>query len=834
MSARHRMAVLLLLAVVYALPAESGTDYTALIIRRLDPPDYLLVGKFKINDKDELHRLAVMTPLSKDQYEKLPKLTLAEVRWFRIEGGVLRVRAHNSADMLALPRNYKRWSKGSESPSVITLGSTFNGQWVDAKGSFSAPVTEGWTVYVFPARPPEDAIAFALAETLNSEDGWRRFLQQFPDSLHADAARESLGTAYLGRAQQALARYQAALEKRQKGYAALAEARSWIEQLRAINYQTAAAVDAEATLNRLETEKANRLRQARLYAENDDFEAAQQMLEPLLHFRPEYPELAAELDAIRELRARYHAGEARRLLGDLRFAEALQAVEAARSFQPLPELVALEEEIKERQVAHERKLEIERTLGQVKQAMDRADYARVFDTLWPLALRYPEETNLQESFVALRRIFSTSLLADIAQEQELHTPIRGPADEEVLLRLHSDLARLGRFEPDPALAVWRDRLSQQLAVYYQQRAEEVSAVSGEGFPALAFAFLHQARHFMLDKAEMADYSARRSQLEEQLGVGVALSVRDVTPEAGGQYMVAELSIALGDAIVKSGFPNVQVFEAGRSSARAPTLEFVVELLSAGVREAATPEMVPSEYSAGLRQVPNPTWRTAKEAYDRAVESYESLRTRVEKSRREKKYSNRDRDADDAALARSEAARQEAKKAMDALPGFVEQEDVRPYEFTRRAISRTGEMRIAYRWVNATTGVREAQRILEEQEPTQGVEVSGVHPADKKGNRNQPASLPEAAALRGLVLRKLQDRLATLAREHLKTFMERDFERAQQEAERGNSDTAAEYHLRFLFNSLPDDPRRATCVDFLERQYRLVSLGDWLRVPGPSD
>jgi hypothetical protein len=62
-----------------------------------------------------------------------------------------------------------------------------------------------------------------------------------------------------------------------------------------------------------------------------------------------------------------------------------------------------------------------------------------------------------------------------------------------------------------------------------------------------------------------------------------------------------------------------------------------------------------------------------------------------------------------------------------------------------------------------------------------VEVSGVHPADKKGHRNQPASLPEAAALRGLVLRKLQDKLAALAREHLKTFIERDFERAQQEA-----------------------------------------------------
>ena len=832
-SFRLRFAVLLLVALVCVSPLGGGTNYSALIIRGLEPPDYFLVDKLKINDKDELARLTQIAPLGEKQYEKLVNMSLSEVRWFRVEGGVLRVRAHNRADLLAVPRNYKRWDHGTQQPSAITRGSMFNGQLVNTKGSFAAPVTEGWTVYVFPARPPDDAIAFALAETRNTEDGWRKFLQQFPASYHAGSARESLGLAYLARAQDSLGRYQQALEKKQKGYTALAEARYWIEQLRAVNYQSAAGVEAEGTLNRLEADKAGRLRQARLLAENGDFDGARQFLEPLAHFRDEYPELAAELDAIRELRARHHADEARRLLVDYRFEEALRQVEMARSVEALAELPALEEEIKARRAAHERKLEIERTLTQVKQAMDRADYARAFDTLWPLALRYPEETSLQESFVSLRRVYSQSLLADIAQEQELHTPIRGPADEEVLLRMHSDLTRLGQFEPDPALAVWRDRLSQQLAEYYLARAQAIENLGGEAFPALGFAFVHQARHFMLDKTEMTDYAARRARLEEQLGVGVALSVRDLTPEAGGQYLVAELSIALGNAVQKAGFPNVQIFEAGRSSLRSPTLEFVVELLHAGVREAGDPEMIPSEYSAGFRQVPNPVWRTSKEAYDRAVESYEELRARVERNRRQKRYGKREREADDAALARADAARQEAKKALDALPAFVEQEDIRPYEFTRRTITRAGEMRIAYRWVNAVTGVREAQQILEDREPTLGVEITGVHPADKKGSRNQSASLPEPAMLRGRVLRKLQDQLATLAREHLKSFLERDFERAQQEAERGNSDTAAEYYLRFLFNSLPDDSRRARAVEFLVQQFRLVSLGDWLNLPGAS-
>lgn len=832
-SVRLRLLVVLLLTFACIVRLESGTTYSALIIRGLDPPDYFLVDKFKINDSDELYQLAGTAPLDKKQYEKLPKMSLGEVRWFRVEGGVLRARAHNRADLLALPRNFKRWDRSSVEPSAITRRSFFNGQLANTKGSFSAPVTEGWTVYIFPARPPDDAVAFALAETRNSEEGWRKFLQQYPASLHASSARESLGSAYLARAQEALARYQQTLEKRQKGYTALAEARGWIDQLRAVNYQTAATVEAEATLNRLEADKAGRLRQARLLAENADFNGARQLLEPLAHFRGEYPELAAELDAIRELEARHHLELARGLLGEARFEEALGELATARSVQLLPEMAALEEEVKARRAAHERKLEIEKTLAQVKQAMDRADFARAFDILWPLAIRFPEDTNLQDSFQALRRMYSQSILTDIGQEQELHTPVRGSADEEVLLRLHSDLTRLGQFEPDPALAVWRDRLSQQLAEFYLKRAEEMDQVGGEGFPALEFAFLNQARHFMLDKAGIADYTARRARLEEQLGVGVSLSLRDLTPEAGGQYLVAELSIALGDAIQKAGFPNVQIFEAGRASARPPTLGFVVELLSAGVREGAEAEMIPSEYSAGLRQVPNPDWRTAKETYDRAVESYEELRARVERSRRQKKYGKKEREADNTALARSDAARQEAKKAMDALTAFVEQEDIRPYEFTRRAITRTGEMRVAYRWVHAVTGVREAQQILEEREPTQGAETTGVHPADRKGNRNQSPSLPEAAVLRGRVLRKMQDQLAALAREHLKSFIERDFERAQQEAERGNSQTAAEYYLRFLFNGFPDDARRERAVEFLEREFRLVSLGDWLQVRGQS-
>jgi len=227
------------------------------------------------------------------------------------------------------------------------------------------------------------------------------------------------------------------------------------------------------------------------------------------------------------------------------------------------------------------------------------------------------------------------------------------------------------------------------------------------------------------------------------------------------------------------------------------------------------------------------WRDAKAEYDRAVDNYEKVRARVDRNRLRAGYTERERQSDNQALARAEAALDRARKNLDAVPAYVEQEDTRAYDFNRRTITRTGEIRLAYRWVNTLTGVREVQQLLEEKEPAEGVEISGVHPADKQGHRNQSADLPDAATLRGRVLRTIQKPLAERAVDYLRSFIDRDFERAQQEAARGNHETAAEYYLRFLFNSPVEDERRQTAFDYLERQFRLVALGDWLAVTTDS-
>ncbi|MFQ5777753.1 MAG: hypothetical protein ACE5IP_07070 [Terriglobia bacterium] len=810
--------------------AQAGTNYHALIIRSVEPLDSVLVEKFKINGKDKFYRLEGTAPLSKDQYKRLRKFSFSEVYSFQVEKSALRVRTHSGLEVFALPENFKKWPKGSLEGASVVRGSRIKARILNTKRSFSAPPVEGWVIYLFPREPSNDTVAFTLAEVQNTEASWVEFLQRFPGSRHAPTAREQLAPVYTDRASQALSRFQEALRERKPGYRYLGEARQWFNRLRSLKVETPALSQVEATLTKLEGDLDQRLRQARTLAEGSQFKVAQEALEPLLHFRAEYPELDDTYEDILLQGARYHLAQARQRLAQAEFDEALRELESAASYRESSEIPALREEVELQRAAHQRQEEIQRAVAQAREATGRNDFAAAFDALWPVARRYPEDTALQENFSAVQEVYREALLAEVAKAEKLHAPIHGPGDEAKLLQLRRDLARLDQTNPFPALEVWRDRLGLHLADYYRHHADEIADQKDYDLTALAFAYLQQARRFLLDKAEIKDFPARRQGLEQALQIRLALRFRDLTPGASGEYIVAELAALMASTIQDAGFPHVDIVEARREEAPQLTLELIVELLRAAVRDEEPAQPIASEYSAGFRQVPNPAWRDAKSAYDQAVENYERVRTRVEKNRRQKKYEKKEREADEEALRGAQEALRKANQALDAVPSFVEKEDIRRYEFTRRKWTRTAEIRLSYRWVNARTGVREAQEILEERASESGVGVTGVHPADKHGHRNQPPDPPEPATLRGRALKKIQQKLAERVLDHLGKFVGRDFEQARRELQRGNNEMAAEHYLRFLFNSAPDDTRRQQAFEYLQGEFRLVSLADWLPVP----
>jgi len=806
--------------------AAAGFPY-AVLVRSADPLDYLLLERVEINGRDELRELVRNGPLTETEYKRLRRVSFAEIRSLRVEEGPLKVQRQNGAGVLALPDNHGDWPRTYTNPADILRVANLKGRVLGSDQAFSSRLLSGWTVYFFSTPPGKDDVAFVLAEKENTEEAWRSFLTRFPASNHSAEVAQLLADIYLARVGKAVADYRQALRERKPGYANLQLARSWLNKVLQFGVRSTGLSEAEQMVVGLEADLNERLQRSRQMGQKGDFTGARAVLEPILHFRSEMPALQQQLDALTGMQSGHDLNRARQLLAQSQFDQAAAALERAAGYGETDEVARLRWEIEEQRLAKGRKEEVRQALARAQRARQQGDYGAAFEILWPAMNHYPQDAGLRQEFASLRQTYTKNLLDEVVHVMDLHTPIRGPADEQVIIRLQQQLERVAELESNPAIAVWRDRLRLTLADYYRARSIELADRSGPAPSPLAFAYLQQARHYSMDKAELTEFVAWQDKVEKDLRIGLVVKVQDLTPAANADYLVAELSTRVGAAIQQARFPHVDILDSVPRPSDRPSLEFVAEILHAGVDESSESESVSSAYSAGVRQIPNPDWRDAKRSYDEAVGRYEKARARVEQNSRRAGYSDQQRRQDNAALREAQSLLERARRELDGVPAYTEETDERPYDFTRRRLTRAATIRVAYRWVKTSTGVREEQQLLEEKESVEGTEVSAVHAADSNGHRNQSAGLPEAATLRALALRKIEKKLSERAVDYLKSYVGRDFERAQQEEARGNHEVAAEHYIRFLYNSLPDDERRQRAFKYLEEEFRFVALKDWL-------
>jgi thioredoxin-like negative regulator of GroEL len=822
-----RSLAIAVLCLSCALWAAARNDYYAVLVRSADPLDYLLLSGIEINGRDEVRELVRNGPLTEQQYKRLRRVSFSELRSVRVEDGPLKVQRRNGAGVLALPANHGDWPRTYTNPSTLIRQANVKGRILGTDQAFSSRLADGWALYVFSARPSKDDIAFVLAEQENTEEAWGRFLAQFPDSVHTAEVAQLLADVYLARVWKAVEDYQEALQIRKPGYDHLQTARSWLDKTIRFGVRSTGLAEAQRTVTGLEADINERLQRSSQLGDAGDFEKARKVLEPILHFRDEIPALRQQLDALTQQQAGQHLRRSRQELSRSQYDGAEAALEEAARYGETDEVLRLREKIKSQRAAQSRREEVRQALAGAQQAKAKGDYAAAFETLWPALDRYPQDESLRREFSLLRRNYTQALLDDAAHVEELHTPIRGPADEDAIINLQRQLDRVAEFETTPAVAVWRDRLRMTLADYYHSRSIEIADRNGSSPGPLAFAYLQQARHYVMDKSDLTEFDTWRDKVEGDLRIGLVVRVQDLTPGANAEYLVAELSTQVGASIQRAGFPHVDILDSARPSSSRPGLELVAEVLHAGIEDSGETESVVSEYSAGVRQAPNPKWREAKLNYDEAVSRYERVRARVENNSRKSGYSASQRRQDNAALREAQSSLERARKKLDGVSAYTEETDTRPYDFTRRHAKRTAVVRVAYRWVNRSTGVREEQQLFEGIESAEGMETTGVHPADTQGYRNQSAGLPEPSVLRGRALRKIEKKLSDRAVAYLKSYIGRDYERGQEEAARGHQEAAAEYYIRFLYNSLPEDERRQHAFNYLEEEFRFVAVREWL-------
>jgi hypothetical protein len=143
-----------------------------------------------------------------------------------------------------------------------------------------------------------------------------------------------------------------------------------------------------------------------------------------------------------------------------------------------------------------------------------------------------------------------------------------------------------------------------LADYYHSRSIEIADRNGSSPGPLAFAYLQQARHYVMDKSDLTEFDTWRDKVEGDLRIGLVVSVQDLTPGANAEYLVAELSTQVGASIQRAGFPHVDILDSARPSSSRPGLELVAEVLHAGIEDSGE-----TESASKIAARPSPSCRS---------------------------------------------------------------------------------------------------------------------------------------------------------------------------------------------------------------------------------
>jgi hypothetical protein len=562
--------------------------------------------------------------------------------------------------------------------------------------------------------------------------------------------------------------------------------------------------------------------------EASEFTQAVETFAPIEHFRAEFPDLETELNTIRDAATAHYLRQAETLNNQEKFDEALEQVKLAETWKADDAIPVMRNKIAANRTAYEQRQEINDALEATNAAMRENNFLSAFTALRPVAHRYPADKDLQERFLAVQQTLRTDLLNRSEEIEATYTPLK-PGDvagETQVLNHYRGLAGLAELNRNDAdLLFRRDIMGDYLATYYHQRAKRMVTSEETEPSALAYAFLHQAYTLALDgtKGTIEELPRWQPQVENNLRLRLDLTVQDSTPELNALAVASQLRRLIGIGMQKADLPHLEILGARRDGSPPPggnVLELKLDLSRSSVRDASQTEPVPSEYGAGSRQILNPEWQQAKTAHDNATDKYDQLR--AQPTQRMKKQ---EREAHQRALREALSAVNTAKQTLDNTPVYAQEEDIRSYQFSRNKITRTAVIELTYQWISE--GVVLETDIVRQQESAEGMETTGVERDDKNGHRNQAANLPDDATMRGRVLRALQDLLSEKFIAYLDTFIAQDQARARQLAQQNSPMRAAEYYFRYLFNSRPTDPRRREAIEFLEKQFNLVTLDHWL-------
>ena len=879
---RTRIAhVAVLLAV--ALPSAWAKDLPitgVLLYPTASGYGYVQVTGCLVNGKTELRACSGNGLVDKSAYKSMAKINLATVKTLeRMPDGTLVADVGSGAAICVVPGNFKFERDAAMKAADLVDKSAYGGQVLGSNpvGVTVLPALAPGAKFIFGTATDVELAEYLMAERSRTIPAWGAYLGKFTNGAHAGQARAGEVVLLVRDGSAKLAAYAKTAGLAAPEYDDLKAARERADQALDLVASDAAAMALRESVRQ----------QMKLIADNaaaklqvfKDAMAAHKQGYPLLvsakdlsgrvvGVDPKYaPGVTVQNNVANETRAldaaiqaanaqrtaqKYDAAYASVVkyvsfsaeeprLGeivrdDYKFhmdkadAEVLQGnwegavadVKRAREITPTDEAKVALEKAEAGLLTADNKAAAEKAQARSKTYMDDQDPIgayEVFANLTPA-----QQLLVKDDMTALEAGYVTATTRKAKDEQAAHTPIHGIADENAIRQAHDYLQRASKLSDDPDIGIKLDAVADEISAYYVDlggKYLERPLSSGVG---VGWSYLTEAQQYRPNLDAVRDARTRNGaayQMRSKLSIGVVF--RDQTSRRVSAGFADQLQQAFATGLETSGLPVKVVLPGAAAGAIEPNFQFVGEILEHRTIRDPKKETLQSEYRSGSREIPNPEWNKADQAYEGAnldLERAQSALTGATAKNNKKMIEEANRNVD-----RIQATVQAERAKMNALPKTMTDDVVSSYNYTRTTLELKNVVDLSFRVLDASGALIGGPIHVVKDDPKTFVILENINPDDTKGLK-EIDSPPDEDQLMNDVEIAARDSMVKAALEQVRALPQKILAQARAKAASTDLDGAAELYVLYL-NCTPakESPERGEAERFLLANFNLRHAGE---------
>lgn len=837
-------------------------------------PAYVQITSFLINGKLELRACGSAPKLTKSDYGKLPKITLAAGASIEDGSNGALTLTQGETSVCVVPGNLKFEKNAAFTPSEAATRAILQGLIVSADSNpptAPPPFAPGVKIVFV------DALDVELAEFLRAEHSpsiplWRNYLGKYPAALHSAKAKEFLASLLVKDGENNLAAYRKSLPGPPRSFPNLNSAEQSAEQAVAVvpayapaiklkvethdeltklinegwgeirsykraltehtsgyahllaahelanvcvqvdsHFETSLNFQAETNENRNTFDSS--LASAGALMDAKRFDESYARIAPYASFAGEVPGVAAIIDATYQ----FHFDAGKRAGDSKDWEAAIKEYHKAADTKPTNEVAVALKDAEEHLEAVRNQNAANQALAQSHAVELEHDYIEAYEVLdrLPSAQRSLLSSDLER--LAPAYIDSVPKAAD--DIQKAHDPIRGLADELAILRAYHSLQTAYSLSQNPSLKDRADNLGDKLSEYYLVRGKHyMDKPQGSG-AGLGWTYLNEALEYKASNLDAVRDERTKAVSAHKMRSTLSIRVvfRDQTSRRDSAGFAAQLEDGITTGLETSGFPG-WVIRPSENPAFEPNFELVGDVLEHHPTRTSESKPRESRYRAGEQSVPNPEWNKTNREYESAVEELHTLQQELSGISAHGKKKQIDEATNKITAAEKKV--NEVHIRLDSLPQNLPVDIIKPYTYSVKTIVVSALVQLQFR-IRDLAGDQIIATVPLKKEREQKYQIlENVKPEDTEGVKPQ-ASDPDETQLLTDDENDARDALIKAVAESAAKLPEIVFERGQKKEEEGDQDGAAESYILYLNSTPPSKkPERRRAENFLLDRYNI--------------